>query len=52
MMDENIKPGDHLKINKWKRQVYRAVLRPALIVIFFPLIIVAYAPYTFTKNSW
>ena len=48
---KNIKPGDHLKIVKWKRRVW-AVLKFVLIIVFLPLIIVFYLPCTNVMQSW
>ena len=50
MMDENVKPGDHLKIRRINIRVWR-ILEWAAVVIFLPLILLAFYPYTMTENS-
>ena len=49
MMEENIKPGDHLKIKKWKKRTLRilkTIVKTILVIIFWPVIIVFFLPYT------
>ena len=53
MMEENIKPGDHLKItlkSKCKKIAWK-VLKAILFIVFFPVIVVFYVPYTLCKSS-
>ena len=51
LIDDTVKPGDHLKINRRKQRCKR-VLKIVLKVIFFPLLLLFYLPYTFMINSW
>ena len=53
MMDENVKPGDHLKIqakSKCKRYAWY-FLKIFLIIIFFPVILVFWLPYKMIGES-
>ena len=52
-MDDRVKPGDHLKItktSKCKEQSWK-IGKIVLVVIFFPIVLVFYMPYTQTKKS-
>ena len=50
-MDEKVKPGDHLKINRCKQRGWLALMI-VLIVIFFPVIVLFLVPYTLCRDSW
>ena len=50
MMDENIKPGDHLKIKlNSKRKRYCWLV---LCIVFFPIILVFYLPCSLAKRAF
>ena len=56
MMDENIKPGDHLLIKKDKcsrcKRIGLQALKILVFIIFYPLILVFYLPFTMAKETF
>lgn len=51
LIDDSVKPGDHLKINRHKQRCTR-LLKILVMVILSPLLLVFYLPYTFMIASW
>ena len=52
MMDEKIKPGDHLKIARFKKHFCWPIAKVILVVLFFPIILLFYVPYRFVTEMW
>ena len=51
MMDENVKPGDHLKLNRCSTRAW-CVAKVILCIIFYPVIVVFWCPCSAAQSSW
>ena len=51
MMDDKVRPGDHLKLNK-KERSNRYILKVILCIIFFPVVLVFFLPYRLIQEDW